>query len=317
VSPIRVLFIAALIAVTGLAAPAFAQRPPIVPTKQKVDEAMPHFKHGVELYDESDFPSALVEFKRAYEIAQDYRVLFNVAQTDYQLQNYAGALDAFQRYLTEGGSSIARDRRTYVEKEMQRLAGRVAMVRVTVNVPNAEVFVDDEKVGTSPLEKSLMVSQGKRKISAAVSGKAPASKIIEVAGGDSAEVSLEIEQQSAPPPPPPPPPPPVETRRRVPWAPWAVTGGLFAVWGATGVIALAYSGDAQSKLNTYGVTASDIKSSQSAAGTFALVSDIALGCTVVAAGVAFVLTLLAKPEPIESKHAARVFFAPTGLAIVY
>ena len=79
--------------------------------KQKIEEAMPHFQRGVELYDENDFQNALIEFRRAYEIAQDYHVLYNVAQTCYQLQNYACALDAFTRYLSEGGSAIARERR--------------------------------------------------------------------------------------------------------------------------------------------------------------------------------------------------------------
>lgn len=159
---------------------------------------MPHFQRGVELYDESDFSNALIEFRRAYDIAQDYHVLFNVAQTCYQLQSYAGALEAFQHYLSQGAAAIPKDRRAYVEKEVQKLAGRVAMVRVTVNVADAEIAVDDEKVGTSPLDHAVMVSQGKRKITATVQGKPAATKVIEVAGGDSTDVSLEIAEQEAP-----------------------------------------------------------------------------------------------------------------------
>jgi len=287
---------------------ALAQQAQLRTQKQKIEEATPHFQKGVELYDENDFPNALIEFRRAYEIAQDYHVLFNVSQTYYQLQNYAGALEAFQRYLVEGGANLPRDRRAYVEKEIQKLKGRVALVRVTVNVPGADILVDDEKVATSPLDHPLTVSAGKRKITAVIQGKPPSSQTIEIAGGDTTAVTLQLDTQStqttqttqtttttttAP---------PVETRRRIPWAAWGVAGGLFVVWGVTGITALVFSSTAQSKLNTYGSSASDIKSAENTAGAFALVSDISLGCTVVAAGVALVMTVLAKPEPVGREN---------------
>ncbi len=306
----RRLAFVALAALLSTSTVAHAQVPPRN-QKQKLEEALPHFQKGVELYDENDFSGALIEFKRAYDIAQDYHVLFNIAQTAYQVQNYAAALDAFQRYLDGAGSGIDRKRKSYVEGEIAKLKGRVAQVRVTVNVANADVLVDDEKVGTSPLDKPLVVSQGKRKITANVSGKPPVTKTIEIAGGDSTSVVLEVESE-APPPPPPPPPLAVETRRRIPWWSWGVTGGLAVVWGATGVTALVFSSQAQSKIATYGVTKNDITSAQDSARTFALVSDIALGCTVAMAGVATVLTILAKPEPVE-KHEAKIIATPLGV----
>jgi tetratricopeptide (TPR) repeat protein len=311
-------------AATNMPAAAWAQqRPP--PSKQKLDEALTHFKGGVDLYEENDFAGALVEFKRAYDMSQDYHVLFNMAQTYYQLQNYAAALGTFERYLDAGGAAIDKKRHAYVEGEMQRLHGRVAQVRVTVNVAHADILVDDEKVGTSPLEQPITVSQGKRKITALVAGKPPVIKTLEVAGGDSVDVTLQIQSESTPVPPPP--PVIVETRRRIPWIAWGVAGGLFVVWGATGVTALVFSGVAQGKLNTYGATASEISTAQSDAKAFALVSDISLGCTVVAVSVAFVMTLLTKPEPVdkekekEREHttshgiSAKLFVAPTGFAV--
>lgn len=105
--------------------------------------------------------------------------------------------------------------------------------------------------------------------------------------------------------------------RRIPWAVWGVTGGLFVVWGATGIIALVFSNVAQSKIATYPETQGDIASAQDAARGFALASDIALGCTVVSAGVALVMTLLAKPEPVEQQKgpSAHFFIGPTGFAV--
>jgi hypothetical protein len=310
----RFLALVLAVAVVSGTIPAYAQVGPRTSQKQKMDEAQPHLQKAVELYDENDFANALIEFKRAYEIAQDWRFLFNVAQAAYQVSNYALALDSFTKYLSEGGAQVERKRRTFVEGEITKLKGRVAQVRITVNVPNADIAVDDEKVGVSPLPAAITVSAGKRKFTAMVTGKPIAIKSLEVAGGDSTQISLEIESEDVKQPPPPP-PPPVETRRRIPWAAWGATAGLFVVWGATGVVALVFSSDAQSKINTYGVTANDIKGAQDTARTFALVSDIALGCTVVAAGVATVMTILAKPEPVEKHPSAHFVVSPFGASV--
>src|SRR6516164_4909509 len=99
-------FLAFVLAIAVFAAtmPAVAQVGPRTSQKQKMEEAQPHLQKAVELYDENDFANALIEFKRAYEIAQDWRFLFNVAQAAYQVSNYALALDSFQKYLSEGGA---------------------------------------------------------------------------------------------------------------------------------------------------------------------------------------------------------------------
>jgi hypothetical protein len=310
----RLLALLLSLVIFAVAAPALAQVGPRTSQKQKMDEAQPHLQKAVELYDENDFANALIEFKRAYEIAQDWRFLFNVAQAAYQVSNYALALESFQKYLSEGGAQVERKRRTFVDGEITKLKGRVAQVRITVNLPNADIAVDDEKVGVSPLPGPITVSAGKRKITAMVAGKPIAIKSLEIAGGDSTQVSLEIESEEVKPPPPL--PPPVETRRRIPWAVWGTTAGLFVVWVGTGVVALIFSNDAQTKINTYGVTKGDITGAQNAAGAFALVSDIALGCTVVAAGVATVMTILAKPEPVEKAHPmARFVVSPLGAGV--
>src|SRR3954469_14619078 len=66
-------------------------------------EAGKHFQRGVALYNEADYRAALVEFRRAYDIAPNAAVLYNIGQTYYQLQNYAAALTTLQHYLGEAG----------------------------------------------------------------------------------------------------------------------------------------------------------------------------------------------------------------------
>src|SRR4051794_6696164 len=41
------------------------------------EEAIARFKRGLELHGEGDFSAALIEFRKAYELAPQYRVLYN------------------------------------------------------------------------------------------------------------------------------------------------------------------------------------------------------------------------------------------------
>jgi len=57
-----------------------------------VREAGKHFQRGVTLYNETDYRAALVEFRRAYDLAPNAAVLYNIGETEYQLRDYASAL---------------------------------------------------------------------------------------------------------------------------------------------------------------------------------------------------------------------------------
>ncbi|MEO8550761.1 MAG: hypothetical protein ABI678_12335, partial [Kofleriaceae bacterium] len=72
----------------------------------KLDEAKAHLASGTQLYDENNFRGALVEFQKAYELAPSWRILFNIGQVEMEVQDYAGALRAYTRYLKEGGPDV-------------------------------------------------------------------------------------------------------------------------------------------------------------------------------------------------------------------
>ena len=132
---------------------------------QKTDEARSRFGRGVELFKENDYRAALIEFKRAYELAPNYKVLYNLGQTSLELQDYASALKTFEQYLREGGKDVPSKRKAEVEAELGKLRTRVAKITVEVNVEGAEVSIDDIVVGRTPLTEPLTVSAGRRKIS--------------------------------------------------------------------------------------------------------------------------------------------------------
>ena len=91
------------------------------PSEETKKQASSHFRRAVELYQEGAFRAALVEFQSAYDIAPDYRLLYNIGQTRLQVQDYLGASRSYEQYLTEGGSQVAPERRTEVETALGAL----------------------------------------------------------------------------------------------------------------------------------------------------------------------------------------------------
>lgn len=162
----------------------------------KVQQAFGHFSRGVELYDEKDFRSAYYEFRRAYDIAPHFRVLYNIALCEAQMRDYARAVRSFELYLQQGASAVPVERQTLVRDEIAKAMQRVAFLEVRTDVVGAEISIDDEVVGKSPLNKPILVNIGQRKVSAVQRGGVPVVQPVELAGGDRRSVDLVVPKPS-------------------------------------------------------------------------------------------------------------------------
>lgn len=257
-------------------------------------EASTRFKAGVAFYKDNDFTAALVEFKRAYELAPNYRVLFNLGQTSRELKDYASALSAFERYLSEGGKEIDAAKRKKIQEWIDELKTKVARVTFETNVEGAEILVDDVSVGTTPLASAVLVNAGRRRFSATLSGYTPVQRGMEVAGSDETTVKLELVKiaRDNPIDQPPPPPPPKPEPKPMPIAPWAVlgvTGAAAIVTGVTGGLAIASRGDLDTALAAYPGDKQAIEDAQSKTQTLALTADVMGGVTIAGAATTVVL----------------------------
>jgi tetratricopeptide (TPR) repeat protein len=313
-TPLRAL---AVVSLLGLAAPptrCFAQSGG--KSEQAPDpsvEASERFQRGVKLYKALDFEAALVEFKRAYELDPNYRVLYNLGQTSRELKDYAAALVAYERYLEEGGAQIQGPRRKEVEKALEELRQRVGTVTFSIDVEGAEVFIDDVAIGVSPIQRALTVNVGQRIFSATKMGHAPARRAIEIAGRDSVEIKLELPNLATEAPPgdplPPPPPPPPVPERDPPVAALVALG----LTGATGVVAAVLGGltlgaqaDLDEALDTFPGDPEGIDEARGRTRSMAIATDVMLGVTAagaVSSVILFVLHATSGPEAEPSPEA--------------
>jgi len=157
----------------------------------KEDEARMHFEQGVRLYEEGQYEQAAIAFARAYELKPSFRLLFNIGQAESELKHYARALEAFTRYLAEGGDQVPPDRVTTVKSEIERLNALVGMIIVECQVDGARVLLDNESKGETPLAGPIFVDIGKHEVVVKQGQDELLREVVRVAGGQ--RVTLEVE----------------------------------------------------------------------------------------------------------------------------
>lgn len=296
-----------------LCSTAFAQQ--TTPTEAAKLQASAHFRRGVELFQEEAFRASLAEFQRAYEIAPDYRLLYNIAQAKLEIHDYLGAAESYERYLSSGYLEIAPARRSEVEGALVALRERVAKVEIQVNRRDAEVFIDDVKVGTSPLAAPVRVNVGGHRVMARTSYGATDTAMIDVAGGDSAKVTLELAAPAAP-------APAVVAAENKPWtaaetaavATWSLGGALAIGALTTGLLAQTGQKDFDKLLKTRDVSRSEISSQRRSTHRLAITTDVLAG-TAAAAVLAGTLSWVlghGKEKPAKSALAKLRWHAGLG-----
>lgn len=298
-------------------APANTGEPPSAEARK---EASVHFTRGVELFEEGAFRAALVEFERAYSIAPDYRLLYNIGHAHSELHDYLRATQSYERYLGDGGGAVNAERRREVEGMLSSLANRVARLSIHANMASAEVFVDDQRVGLSPLASTVPVNVGRHRVFARTASGFTGEQLVDVAGGDLAEVSLTLTSQL-------PQATPSHGRiatdgserglsplQKAAIGSWAVVVPLAAAAIATGVIASQKADERDELLQQRPVDmllkrkAGDLKDS---VRSLAIASDCLTAASVLMVGTGLVLWLRGKSLADRAKTAAK----PRALAL--
>ena len=302
------------------AAPASARAD--APSAEATRDAGKHFQRGVALFNEADYAGALVEFKRAHEIAPNPAVLYNIGQTNFQLRSYAAALTAFERYIAEAGSGA--EHRSEAQASVETLRSRVGKIDV-VAPDGAEIMIDDELAGRAPLPP-ILAAVGKRKLVASKDGRSSSPRYIDISAGETVKTELKIEEaartQATMVAPLTSPPAEVTTRSRgaLPVVLWVTAGALAAGGIATGVVALSASTDLEDERRKFPSSRAALDHDKDRAQTFGLVTDILLGASILTAGAALYFTLTKSRStvgrlPPRTADAVRFRMGPSGAAI--
>jgi hypothetical protein len=127
-------------------------------------EAKTEYEAGKVLFLDGDPAGSLVKFRRAYELSKEPRLLWNMAACEKTLRHYAKAQVLVERYLLEGGPALSAAEAGKARALLGAIRPYVSELVIAVSVPGAQVYVDGEPVGTSPLPGPVRVDIGQRAI---------------------------------------------------------------------------------------------------------------------------------------------------------
>lgn len=154
------------------------------------DDARERFRRGVDFYREGSYDAALAEFTKAYEIAPDYRVLYNLAQVQSERHDYAAALKLVDDYVKRGQGEISEDRLEQVRSWMPQLKSRVGVLWVDCQLSDLELLIDGLPATKLPQTTPLLVNAGVHQLQLRRRGFESVTREVVIAGGEKVRVEL-------------------------------------------------------------------------------------------------------------------------------
>ncbi len=264
-------------------------------------EAKKHFSAGVNLLRDPQKPryeEAYREFKTAYRLSASPKILGNLGLSAMMLERDSEAIDAYTKYLASTEIKLDKEQRAQIERDIATLKAGLVYVNVSTK-PGGAVLVD-QRVPSSgesitnvypQVNGTLRIGmrQGHHVMRARVPGRPEAVWELDATAGDTEESHVFLIPE----------PPPVEAvhldgaESRVQWERPVPTGTIISGGAAIGfgigtVITGLLAIDARNSYNdrNNGFQPESAESAHKRAQTWNVVSDVALGATIVSAAVA-------------------------------
>jgi hypothetical protein len=154
----RFLASAVFVSTLAVALPALAQD--ASPTVSAISREQ--FRAGVEAAHAARWPEALAAFARAYELAPQPVILFNLAGAQAQNGQLVRALESYRRFLREASTGPEASYRDAVATELRALESRIAHVRLVASgrLSTDDVWIDGEQLPRAALDLALPLDPG-------------------------------------------------------------------------------------------------------------------------------------------------------------
>ncbi len=139
---------------------------PALATAPVSAEAQAHFNAGVSVLQDPDgarYEEAYLEFKAAYADSPSWKILGNLGITALKLERDGEAIEAFRKYLAEGGSDLDPEEQAQVKRDLATLEASSA--RVVLELPQGAAVLDERFPATgAAIRNSYRAAAGKLEI---------------------------------------------------------------------------------------------------------------------------------------------------------
>ncbi len=187
-----------LLSLLAFGPPALAQAPAdaattTAPSQDLAEEADLHFRLGVDAYRAGDFRQALVHLLYSNRLAPNKNVTFNIARAYENLEDYPQAWRHYSDYVNLETDPA---RRKTAQEALDRIAPKVALLKVETRPAGATIYVDRKDLGARGVTpRSLALEPGNHKIILEMPGYEPTeSKPVDVAVGTTSVVIQDLKQ---------------------------------------------------------------------------------------------------------------------------
>lgn len=122
-------------------------------------KALDAHEEGKRLYRErKDFEGALRKFQQALSLSENPDLLWNIALCEDKLKHFGAALTALEQYRARSEQTMTPKDRREAEALERQLRAQVTTLVILVSEPDAEVFVDDRRVGVTSTKGPIRLS---------------------------------------------------------------------------------------------------------------------------------------------------------------
>jgi hypothetical protein len=233
-----VIVLAALSSISSV-----ASSQPVLSSDEAAKLADAYFSRGKNLLKEGNIKAAYKEYKAAWDLKKSYDIAANLGNVEYELGMPRDAAEHLAFSVRNAAVSVTRERLEKMKKVLDLAKALVGAMVVRVNIDGAEILIDGETIGRSPIVEELYLDPGPRTIEARLAGHETAKKIVEFPRASTRMVYLELKPIPARPAPTasitaPPPPPPPRPRPRKNLVPLGVGAGVAVASLGVGITSL-------------------------------------------------------------------------------
>lgn len=175
------------------ASPRIARSEP-APT-QAVDpkvEARKYFQAGVALQKTDDFHAAADAYETSLQLFATKSALFNLANCQRAMHQYAEAWHSLQRLHEQFGSELTEPMLSTSKTQLEELANLTGLVMVETQPPGALVTLDDKDLGPAPTQAPSRLAIGQHTVKASLEGYVTAENAFKLSPRQSLTLSLTL-----------------------------------------------------------------------------------------------------------------------------
>ncbi len=129
------------------------------------DVARARVARGIELASHNRYAAALIEFGQAYATSPDFVTLYNIGQCHVALGHPLEAIEAFAKYLRDGGEQVPQGRRDLLGAQIAMLESRLAELTIKTVGPPAQIELDGHGVGPTAIAQPIRLAAGNHHVS--------------------------------------------------------------------------------------------------------------------------------------------------------